>query len=97
MASDQDPFTQLFHSAPPEPKYECFTQSQSAKIAKAIVGLKVCESQLSQANAFIVNESQKQKASNPWWLEPSVVGGGMVISFGLGGLVFFHLDSLMSE
>lgn len=68
---------------------KCYTEAEVAKIASAITSLTKCENELFLRKTFIdetitAQEPPKQTA---WWQEPSVIAGGLVISFSTGLLV----------
>lgn len=69
----------------------CLTPQQVKKAADAVRDLKHCQIDLAARQKLIHEELLASSAPSPWWQDPSVIIGGMVLSAGVGGLMFLLL------
>ena len=70
----------------------CFTKEDTRKIAGGIASLKICRYELKLSQDFL-SAHKIEDTKLPFYKEPSFIAGGLVISFGVGGLITYLLMS----
>lgn len=69
----------------------CYADEDVSKIAGAIRALDVCEETLRLREQFIETQKLEALPAALWWQEPTVIVGGLAVSFTVGSLVTLYL------
>jgi len=71
---------------------QCYDNTQLKKIAAGVIQLQLCQIDLTAKDKLIQERlvaTESATSELPWWMEPRVMIGGMVVSATIGaGLVY---------
>ena len=70
----------------PDGNMNCYTISETKKIARAISNLEVCQTKL-KLRDDLINSARFSEQYVQWWQEPQIIASGLVISFSLGAVI----------
>jgi hypothetical protein len=68
----------------------CFSAEDTRKLSAGITELKTCRAELMLSREFL-STHKIDDTKPPFYKEPTVIFGGIVVSFGVGGLITYLL------
>jgi hypothetical protein len=69
----------------------CLDAFQLEQVAIALKELEVCKKEVVLRERLIEEAKLTAQPTAAWWQEPAVIGGGIVMSFGIGSILAFYL------
>lgn len=72
-------------------KDSCYSEEEVKKLSGLVVKYDTCVFELNEKNKLISQSLQKFDAGPAWWQAPSVVFGGVVVSFAAGATITYIL------